>query len=131
MSIVLPTQEQCRHALDKFLNRCDGVVAAMFALRDGRSYAERSRSSVSTNKFAAMSSSLMALSNSVLREIASDTFSYLLIEGEGHKLVICKVPGCKSALILATLARSEVSLGLVLGHAKTCVKEVAEGEVEG
>lgn len=126
MSIVLPTQQQCLRALDVLLRRCDGVEAAMFALRDGRSYAERFRSALSVNKFAAMSSSLVALSNSVLREIASDTLNYLLIEGEGHKLVLCKVSSSKGALILSILARHEINLGLVLGLAKMCVKEVAD-----
>ncbi|XRD85976.1 roadblock/LC7 domain-containing protein [Dyella acidisoli] len=101
----------------------------MFALRDGRSYAERCRSTLSINKFAAMSSSLVALSNSVLREIAADTLSYLLIEGEGHKLVLCKVTGSKSALILSIMAKHEINLGLVLGLAKMCVKEVVEAEL--
>ena len=101
----------------------------MFALRDGRSYAERCGSPLSVNKFAAMSSSLVALSNSVLREIASDTLNYLLIEGEGHKLVLCKLTGSKSALILSILAKHEINLGLVLGLAKMCVKEVAEAEL--
>lgn len=128
MSIVLPSQPHCYRALDTLLHRCDGVVAAMFALRDGRSYAERFRSTLPVNKFAAMSSSLVALSNSVLREIASDALNYLLIEGDAHKLVLCKVAGSKSPLILSIMAKHEINLGLVLGLAKMCAKEVMEAE---
>jgi predicted regulator of Ras-like GTPase activity (Roadblock/LC7/MglB family) len=126
MSISIPTQRQCRDALDALLHRCDGVVAAMFALRDGRPYVERSRAMVSESKFAAMTSSLMALSSSVMREIAVDTLNYLLIEGERHKLVLCKLPGSNGALVFSVLARSDISLGLLLGLAKTCVKDVYE-----
>lgn len=126
MNISIPTQRQCRKALDALLHRCDGVVAAMFALRDGRPYVERSRSMVSESKFAAMTSSLMALSSSVMREIAFDTLNYLLIEGERHKLVLCKLPSGTGALVLSVLARSDISLGFLLGLAKTCVTDVNE-----
>ena len=124
----MPSQRQCLAALDRAMTHCEGIVAGMFALRDGRCYAERSRARVPVGKFAAMSSSLMALSNSVMAELAADSPGYLLIEGRTHKLVACKVPRGKVGLIVAVLAQSEVSLGLVLGYARTCAREVCEAE---
>lgn len=128
MNVDMPGQRQCLAALDKAMAHCPGIVAGMFALRDGRCYAERSRSRVAVGKFAAMSSSLMALSSSVMAELAADTPGYLLIEGSTHKLVACRVPHGQVGLIVAILAQSEVSLGLVLGYARTCAREVSEAE---
>lgn len=128
MNIDMPSQRQCLAALDKAMEHCPGIAAGMFALRDGRCYAERSRSRVSAGKFAAMTSSLMALSNSVMAELAADSPGYLLIEGRTHKLVACKVPRRQVGLIVAILAQSEASLGLVLGYARTCARDVCEAE---
>lgn len=121
----LPSRHQCLLALDKVMAHEDGVVACMFVLRDGRCHAERSRTRMPVGKFAAMSSSLMSLSHTVMVELAADSPGYLLIEGRTHKLVACRVPGIRTGLIMALLAKSELSLGLALGYARSCIRDVS------
>jgi uncharacterized protein len=125
MKITLPSRVRCAQALDDLFGRCDGISSAMLALRDGRPYVEKSRVKGDEGKFAAMSSSLAALGQSILRELGSGTLDHVLVEGSTGKLVVCSVPYQQGVLILAVLANREARLGLVLGRALACAQEVA------
>lgn len=122
MTIELPGRVLCTQALVDLLQRCDGVTAAMFASRDGRPYAEKSRRVVESGKLAAMASSLVALGHSVLKELGVGVLDHVLVDGSEGRLVITNVPGSRGVLILAVLASSDARLGLVLSHAKTCAQ---------
>jgi len=116
---------RCIAALDRLIHGCDGVKAAMFALRDGRPWAERSRSKVDAGKLAAMSSSLVALGRTMLRELDAGELGHVLVDGSEGKLVLSSVTGSGGLLILAVLAERDARLGLVLGHARMCSATVA------
>src|SRR5690606_6383077 len=120
MNMTSPERLRASHALDRLFDSCDGVLAAMFATRDGRPFAERSRARVDSGKFAAMGSSLVALGRSVLRELQAGEPGHMLIDGSDGKLVLSSVPGSGGLLILAVLAAPDARLGLVLGHARSC-----------
>jgi predicted regulator of Ras-like GTPase activity (Roadblock/LC7/MglB family) len=125
MPVNSPDRARSAAALDRLLDGCEGVRAAMFALRDGRPFVERSRAKVESGKLAAMTSSLLALGRSVLRELEAGDLDHLLIEGSDGKLVVSSVPDTGGLLILAVLASSEARLGLVLGHSKMCAQAIA------
>ncbi len=125
MGVSAPDRARCAAALDRLLQGCDGTAAAMLALRDGRPFVDKVQAGVDPGRFAAMASSLAALGQSVLRELKSGGLDHVLIEGELGKLVICSVPDTGGLLLLAVLAVHEARLGLVLGHARICAKEVA------
>ena len=125
MAVAPPDRALCTQALDRLLSSSDGISAAMLALRDGRPFVERCAGSVDSGKFAAMTSSLVALGHSVLRELDAGPLDHVLIEGGTGKLVVANIPGSNGLLLLAVLATPEARLGLVLGHAKTCVQAVA------
>lgn len=116
----------CTTELKLLMGRCPGVVATMLALRDGRAFAEQASSSRDAGKFAAMSSSLVALGSTMLRELEAGTLDHVLVDGSRGKLVVSKVPGCGGLLILATLASADTRLGLVLGHTRTCAVTIGE-----
>lgn len=118
-------RQVCKAALDGLMARCEDVTAAMLALRDGRPYVENIRGQVEPGKLAAMSSSLLALGQTVLRELASGTLDHVLVEGADGKLVVANIPGSGGLLIISVLARRDARLGLVLGHTKMCSLEVS------
>ncbi len=118
-------RQPCKTALDNLMTRCDDVTAAMLALRDGRPYAENIRDKVEPGKLAAMSSSLVALGQTVLRELSSGTLDHVLVEGADGKLVVASIPGSGGLLIISVLAKRDARLGLVLGHTKMCALEVS------
>lgn len=125
MALGVPDRTRCANALDDLFARCDGVDAALLALRDGRPYVDRLRRAVDAGRLAAMTSSLVALGHSVLKELKAGTLSHVLIEASEGQLVISAVPGTGGLLLLAVLASSSARLGLVLGQSKICCQEVA------
>ena len=125
MAIGAPDRVRCAAALDQLLHADEGISAVLLALRDGRPFLEKHRHSVDGGKLAAMASSLVALGQSVLRDLKSGPLDHVLIEGAEGKLVISSVADSGGLLILAVLATRDTRLGLVLGHAKTCVQAVA------
>jgi predicted regulator of Ras-like GTPase activity (Roadblock/LC7/MglB family) len=127
MGMNAPDRVRCAQALDQLLVSCDGVIAAMLALRDGRPFLDRHRTPHDSGKFAAMSSSLVALGHSVLKELKAGQLDHVLIEGSEGKLVIASVPNSNGMLLLAVLAERDARLGLVLGHSKTCAQTVGAG----
>ncbi|HRQ63548.1 MAG TPA: roadblock/LC7 domain-containing protein [Xanthomonadaceae bacterium] len=131
MPVNTPDRTRSAAALDRLLQGCDGVQAAMFALRDGRPFVEKSRTKVEGGKLAAMTSSLVALGKSVLRELKAGELDHVLIEGSTGKLVVSSVPDSGGLLILAVLASSDARLGLVLGHSKMCAQAVAAASQDG
>ena len=124
MTMKSPGREHCAAVLEKLLVDCEGVRAAMLALRDGRPFVEKSRSPIEGGKFAAMSSSLSALGQSILRELHGGSLDHVVVEGSEGKLVVTTVPGAGGLLILAVLAERSALLGLVLGRSKACAREL-------
>lgn len=116
----------CTHELKQLRERCRGVQATMLALRDGRSFTHLASSSMDVDKFAAMSSSLVALGDTMLRELDAGTFDHVLVDGSRGKLVVSKISGCGGLLILATLATADTRPGLVLGYTRTCALSICE-----
>lgn len=125
MGIGAPDRARCATALEQMLRSNEGISATMLALRDGRPFLEKHRHALDGGKFAAMASSLVALSHTVLRDLKSGPLDHLLIEGAAGKLVIVNISDSGGLMILAVLASSETRLGLVLGHAKTCALNVS------
>lgn len=126
MSTKTPDRQRATQALERLFLGCDGVKSAMFATRDGRLFAEKSQASVDGNKLAAMSSSLVALGRTALRELQAGDPDHVLIEGSDGKLVLTSVPDTGGLLLLAVLTSHNARLGLVLGHARACARSLMQ-----
>lgn len=131
MGIAPPDRGRCEAALDRLLASSDGITCAMLALRDGRTFAVRHRSPMDAGKLAAMTSSMSALGQSVLRDLKSGPLDHLLIDGAEGKLVLATIPSSNGLLILAVHAGKSVPLGFVLGQAKACATIVSAAIPKG
>jgi len=131
MGIAPPDRGRCQAALDRLLSSSEGITCAMLALRDGRPFAQCHRSPIDVGKLAAMTSSMSALGQSVLRELKSGPLDHLLIDGAEGKLVLATIPGSNGVLMLAVHAGKEVPLGFVLGQAKACVTLISAAFPKG
>lgn len=125
LQLTEPKLLACSQAVEQFMVRCDYVNMVMVAFRDGRPFVSRSRSDIEPGKFAAMSSSLMALGNTVLRELNAGTLDHLVVEGAQGKMVVAAVPASNGMLIIAVHSNADARLGLVLGHSKTCALAIS------
>lgn len=124
MALGTVNRQACAAAIDELLRRCEDIDAAILARRDGRPFVDRTRSRIDPGRFAAMSSSLLALGSSVLRELDAGALDHVLVDGSHGKLVLSSVPGSASVLVLAVLANHGARLGMVLGHAKACAQAI-------
>lgn len=115
----------CLTLIDALCARCPDIDAVMLVLRDGRPFAEKTRASVEPGRMGAMTSSLVALGQSVLKELQAGPMDHILIDGAAGKLVISVIPGTGGLMLLAVLAARDARLGLVLGQAKMCSQEVS------
>lgn len=118
-------RQQCQAELKRLIENCAGIKCALLALRDGRPFAQASQQSFDPARFAAMSSSLSALGDSVLKELVAGSLDHVLVDGSDGKLVISKIPGCGGVMILGLLASHQTLLGLLLGHAKECSNTIS------
>ena len=127
MGVVAPPDRAlCTDALERLVDSCDGINAAMLAMRDGRPFIERCRTPMDCGKIAAMVSSMVALGHTFLREIGAGPLDHVLIDGAEGKLVISSVSGSGGLLLLAVFAERDARLGMVLGHSKTCAQAVTD-----
>ncbi len=126
MAIKVPPRASCARILDELIAGCDGVDAAMLSLRDGQPFVEKTGARITAGKFAAMSSSLVALGSTVLRELNGGALDHILVEGSQGKLVLTRVAASQGVLLLSVFANNQARLGQVLGHAKNSARIVGE-----
>lgn len=122
----LPDRVQCERALDNLMRSGEPLTMALLAFRDGRPFALRSTVRRDPGKCAAMSSSLAALSNAILRDIDQDRSELTLLEGAKGKIVLIQVPSGNNLLLLAVHAKSDANLGRILAYSKSCAGEIAK-----
>ncbi len=125
MGLITREQESCTQELRRLVGK-GGYAGAMLTLRDGRPFAQEVRRDVDSGKFAAMSSSLVALGDTVLRELSAGALDHVLVDGAGGKLVITKAPDCSGMLILAVLTLGDMRLGLALGQVEACAVLISD-----
>lgn len=124
MGLTLRERDRCLIELQALQARSEDVLCAMLALRDGHAFGHVLSKDVESGKLAAMSSSLVALGASVLKELRAGPLDHLLIHGEGGLLVVNRIPDCDGLLVLAVLASKSARPGLILSHSKQCCAAV-------
>jgi len=124
-STYIATRQRCESVLEGLLARVDDVSLALLAFCDGLPLLLRSRERLDSGKLAAMSASMAALSDTLLREVSGDAAELTLLEGKNGKILVLRVPVASQLLLLMVHARSTANLGRLLVHAKECAAKVA------
>ena len=120
-----PDRRQCEVALDTLMMSSESLDTVLLAYRDGRPYLFKSRSRQNSGKLAAMIGSLVALSQTILKETSEDGLDLAVLEGTKSKLVTTRITAGDGLLVLAALAGSSVSLGRLLNDTRACATRVA------
>jgi predicted regulator of Ras-like GTPase activity (Roadblock/LC7/MglB family) len=91
------------------------VLFASLSTVDGRTFAHASSNSqVEGPRIAAMSSSLLALSNSLAKEAMVGLCQYSAIAAEGGSIVLVRLPSPYQAFTLSVAGGSTESIGMIL-----------------
>ena len=108
--------------LQQLLSDCTGSVAALVVTDDGFVVAQVIKRDMAVKSLAAITSSLMGLSESMVQETAQKACRNVIIEAEAGNIVTLRI---NSTRVLTAIASRNASLGMLLSSAKTCAEELA------
>lgn len=123
--VVVPSVAVCQAQIEAMVRDTAGIDSAAVVTGDGFEVAAVLRHDVSGNKLAAMSSSLLALSEAVVEELKMRGCRNVIIEGEAGTVVMIRVPAPGADLLMSVLCRETAVLGSVLYAARDCATRLA------
>ena len=112
----------CTNILQNMTELCEDIYGIILSSIDGHPILEVSRKTLSTNKLSAMSSSLMALGETISKEAQQNTCQYVIVENADGK-VICLRTG--SNLTLSVFSEQNANMGLVLSVGKQSSEKIS------
>ena len=116
--------QAARHHLEAFVASNPDVAYAVLTTSDGFEVAAHPIKPL-TQKLAAMSSSLQALSEAITREAGLSNSRNLVIEAETGTIVVLGLPGSTPRMSLAVVSGNSETLGRLLWAARNCCATLA------
>jgi len=110
--------------LEAFVAANSDVAYAVLTTSDGFEVAAHPKKPL-TQKLAAMSSSLQALSEAISREAGLSNARNLVIEAESGTIVVLGLPGTAPRMSLAIVSGNSETLGHLLWAARNCCAALA------
>lgn len=125
MNQTTPSKMELSRHLVTLLRDCEDIFGAVVATSDGHAVAHYGRDGdkMPAKQLAAMSSTLVALGDSVAKVLEQGICTNVLVENDqGTALVLHAGEG----MVLMTAAVSNAKLGMVLSHSRKCATSIAE-----
>lgn len=117
-----PMLERLEQSAGKVL----GWQGALVCTVDGRQVAMHHTDPMDASRIAAMLGSVVALGDTVCRELKFGRSQSLLVSaGQGH-LIAVRVPSDPEVLVLGVLASARATVGLLVHEARNCAMGLAE-----
>ena len=110
---------ELKSILNSYLDSIAGSSLTFIATLDGHLLLERSRDGGSAELSAPMAGSLLGISDSVARNLASEDVEDALIMMESHLLALFKIQDPQSAFYLGFLAPKQTNLGKLIHNGKS------------
>lgn len=116
--------KQVEIRLDKLLEMCGAIDAAVVATLDGHMCAMRQRQkSYSLERLATMGSTLMSLGDTITAELTMGACDNIISENRNGIVAFMHI---NDDLVLVSLTTSKNSLGMLLSHSRNCAQDVAK-----
>ena len=115
---------QCAIHLQSFMSQTSGVTAVLVATTDGFEVASVLHKTLSAEKMAAMTSSILALGEAVLFEAELNDCKNVVIEAGDGLIVMLSVGDARCELLLSVIADKNAMLGQVLWAARRCCEQI-------
>jgi uncharacterized protein len=115
---------RCEVYLRRFIATTSGVNAALVVTSDGFEVASVLHSSLSPDKIAAMTSSMLALGEAVLGEANLNNCKNVVIESESGLIIMLSIGDPTKELLLSVITNGHAMLGQVLWAARACCERV-------
>lgn len=105
-------------------SRVPGWIGALVASVDGRQVAIQHNDVMDAARVAAMVGSVVALGDTVCRELKFGRSQSLIVSAGGGHLLALRIPAQREVLVLGVLASASATLGLVLHEARHSATEL-------
>ncbi len=109
------------HVLKDLMAQCENIKGAIISSVDGISCATALHDNLDQNRFSAMSSALLALSDTLMNESHNDLTKNVLIEANAGKIFIMHAT---DKLLLSVFIDEQANLGLSLAYAKQAIDKI-------
>ena len=113
--------------LAKLMADCGDIAGAMISSTDGHAQAQKLASELDYNRFAAMSSALLALSDTLISEIQEGETKNILLESESGNVFIMHAG---NQLLLTVFSKPASNLGMSLAYARKAAEEISGMDIE-
>lgn len=116
----------CSASLERLMADVPSVKAAVVATADGFEVTSaQSNGNLAASRLSALASSLLALGQAALRELAMNGSGSILIENEMGKIMLIDVRRNRIPVVLCVVADGDAITGKVLWAAKQCATGLA------
>ena len=116
----------CEDEIEALVRHTPGIDSAAVVSGDGFEIAARLNGDVSGEKFAAMASSLLSLSEAVTQELRMRQCRNVIIQTDIGAVITMRVPVGYRELLISALCNDASSLGTVLLATRECARKLGQ-----
>ena len=116
-------QAKLDNTLREMINNCGDIVGAMVSSRDGLAWSEQLQEGLDQHRFAAMSSALLALSDTLISETHQSKPKNVFLESEAGNIFVMHAG---TNLLLTTFTKATAQIGMPLAFSKKAADEISE-----
>lgn len=116
-------QAKLKMILTEMIENCDEITGAMVSSLDGLAWAELLPNGLDPNRFAAMSSAMLALGDTMMKETQNSRPKNIFMEGETGMILVLHA-GKNLLLTIFTVATQHI--GMPLAFAKKASDEISQ-----
>lgn len=112
----------CREKLGGLIDHCEGAYGAILSTIDGNELTAATQRELPTSRIAAMSSSLVALGETMAREARQQACKFVIVENsDGYAVTMRITP----RLVLTSFAGKQANLGMLLSSSRATADVIA------
>ena len=123
-SFAFPFIAACQSALQQLIADVPEVTSALISSLDGFELASAGRKRPANSRMAALSSSMLAVSQAAMRELRLEGSASLLIENDAGKLLVMEARLQPHGVVLSVGADHRAVTGKLLWAARRCIQSV-------
>ena len=119
----------CQRSIDQLMKDNPGIFLAVVATTDGFEVVSapvRVDEGGEASRLAAMSSSMLALAEAMVREADLSICNDVLVDCAAGRLLLLSVPVSDARFVLCVGARGDTTLGHVLAAGRLCAEEMSK-----
>lgn len=116
-------QAKLNSLLTEMIENCDDITGAMVSSSDGHAWAERLPGELDQHRFAAMSSALLALGDTMLKETMEARPKNVFLESDEGRIFVMHAG---NNLLLTIFTSASAQIGMPMAYAKKTSEEISQ-----